>query len=204
MKFAKIAAILVALSTVAITPAFADDTNNTTTTNAAETTTASDLRNSADNAANAGKAEANAEADKEIVEKVAETVAGGGEVLPKADSDLSDGIDNMDEAGEAVSLLVKAFNDKNWFLFTGILLMFLIFGLRYFKVTDKLGITGGGLLAFSISLGVVLSIAVEFTLVGGAFTWGKLGGAIGVGVMEGLVASGAWEAAKGKLKGLTA
>ena len=210
MRFAKIAAIVVALSTIAVASAFADDNTNTntntttTTVNTAETTTASDLRGSADAAANAGKAEAQTNTDKKVVETVAETVAGGGEVLPSADSDVSDGVDSIDEAKEAVSLLVKAFNDKNWMLFTGILLMLLIFGLRYFKVTDKLGIEGKGLLAFSISLGVITSVAVELTLVGGAFSWAKLGGAVGVGVMEGLIASGAWEAAKSHLKGLTA
>ena len=192
MRFAKYAAVLAALTAFVYTasPAFAEDPQPDTTS----------LRESADNAANAGAAEANADADKAVVEKVAEAVAGGGEVLPKAGSNPLDGIDNMDEAGEAVSLLVKAFNDKNYFMVTGILLMFGIFGMRKFKVTDKLGITGGGLLAFSISLGVVLSIAIEFTLVEGAFTWAKLGSAALIGATEGLIAGGAWEAAKGHLK----
>ena len=193
MKFLKTAVLLAAVSF-----AFAP-----THTFAEEPTPTSDLRKSADDAANAGKSEGASNDEKAVVEKVAETVAGGGETLPSADNDIKDGVDNVSEASEAVSVMVKAFNDKNWFLFTGCLLMLLIFGLRYFKVTDKFGIKGGGLLAFSISLGVIGSVAVELTLVGGAFTWGKLFGAIGVGVMEGLIACGAWEAAKGKLKGLT-
>ena len=195
MRFMRLAAILVAFTAFTSTPAYADDPQPDTT---------SELRKSADEAANAGESEAEANSEKEVAEKAAEVIAGGGEVLPKAGSDLSDGIDNMDEAGEAVSVLVKAFNDKNWFLFTGVIMMLLVFGLRVSGLTAKAGIEGGGLLALTIGIGVISSIAVEFTLVEGGFTWAKLGGAAGIGVMNALIASGAWEATKGKLKSMTA
>ncbi len=188
MRFLKVAAILAAFITISTTPAFADDPPPTT-----------DLREAADNAANAGSNEAEANDDKEVAEKAAEVIAGGGEVLPSADTDLKDGVDDMSEAGEVVSMLITAFKDKNWTLVTGLLMMLLIFGLRYFKLLDKVGITGKGLLALSISIGVVGSVGVELAFIEGT-GWASILVAIGIGISNGLVATGAWEAFKSPLK----
>lgn len=190
MRIAKFAAILVAFTALTTTTAFAEPPPTDTT---------SELRKSADDAANAGSAEADANAEKEVAEKAAEVIAGGGEVLPSADSNLKDGVDNMSEAGEVATMLIQAFKDKNWTLVTGLLMMLLIFGLRYFKLTDKLGIEGKGLLALSISIGVVGSVGVELAFIEGT-GWQSILVAIGIGISNGLVATGAWEAMKSPLK----
>lgn len=159
----------------------------------AEEPTPNDLRNSAEAAADATNGEANDGEAKDAAEKVVEATVGEGATLPSADAEagLKDGVDDIGEASVVIPMIVKAFQDKNWAVFVGGLLMLLIFLLNKFGVMAMLKLEGWKIAAFSIGLGVVSQVAVELLFSDGAVVM-----AIFMGISNGLVATGFYEVVK--------
>lgn len=180
MKFLK--TILIAFAVFSCAPAFAEDT---------------DLRGSAEAAAEASADEANANDAKEVAEKVVETTVAEGATLPEAKSGLEDGVDDIGEASEVAMILVKAFQDKNWAVVIGGILMLLIFVLNKAGVMQALKLDGWKVAAFSVGLGVASQVSVELFLSSG--DWAT---ALAMGISNGLVATGFWELIKSPVKAI--
>ncbi len=93
--------------------------------------------------------------------------------------------ENLEEAAEEVSLLIKAAKDKNWALVIGLALSLLVFGANRFGLKDKVGgkavpwVTAG--LAVSAVLGAGLSSGVA------------LAECLSQGLVVGVAAIGGWE-----------
>ena len=136
MKFLQ--TILIAMTLMASTSAFAQDTDA--------------LRGSADVAAEKSVEAADKGEAAEAAEKVVEAVVAEGETLPDAEAKkgLEDGVDDMGEASEVASIIMKAFQEKNWAVFVGGILMLLIFLLNKFGVMEMLKLKGWGIAAFSV------------------------------------------------------
>ncbi len=182
MKFLQ--SLLLITAVFACNPALAEDT---------------DLRGSAETAAEAGKEEANANDAKEVAEKVVEATVADGETLPEASKGAEDGVDDLGEASEVAMVIVKAFQDKNWAVVVGGILMLLIFLLNKMGVMEMLKLEGWKVAAFSVGLGVVSQVGVELFLSSGDWVM-----AIVMGVSNGLVATGFWELIKSPVKAIAA
>tara|TARA_X000000950_G_scaffold240276_3_gene293236 strand:- start:2809 stop:3390 length:582 start_codon:yes stop_codon:yes gene_type:complete len=181
MKFLQ--TILIVLTVMVSTNAVAQDTDA--------------LRGSADVAAEKSKVDADKGEAADAAEKVVEAVVAEGETLPDAEAKkgLEDGVSDMGEAAEVTSIIMKAFQDKNWAVFIGGILMLIIFLLNKFGVMQMLKLEGWGIAAFSVGLGVVSQVAIELTLLQGDVLT-----AILMGVSNGLVATGFWELVKSPVK----
>ena len=160
-----------------------------------------DLRNSAEVAADATKEEVASNDAADAAEKVVEAVVGEGATLPSADSEagIKDGVDDIGEASEVGMMLVKAFKDKNWAVFVGGILMLLIFLLNKLGLMAKMKLEGWKVAAFSVGLGVVSQVSVEL-----AFSQGDWVMALVMGISNGLVATGFWELVKSPVKAVMA
>lgn len=178
MKFLQ--SLLFVMAVFACNPAMAEDT---------------DLRNSAETSAEASKDEATANDAKEVAEKVVEATVADGETLPEADKGAEDGVDDLGEASEVAMVIVKAFQDKNWAVVVGGILMLLIFLLNKMGVMAMLKLEGWKVAAFSVGLGVVSQVGVELFLSSGDWVM-----ALAMGISNGLVATGFWELIKSPVK----
>ena len=92
-------------------------------------------------------------------------------------------------------ILVKAFQDKNWAVVIGGILMLLIFVLNKAGVMQALKLDGWKVAAFSVGLGVASQVSVELFLSSG--DWAT---ALAMGISNGLVATGFWELIKSPVK----
>ena len=156
-----------------------------------------DLRGSANAAAEAAKDEVADNETKEVAEKIIETTVAEGETLPAAGAGVEDGVDDVAEATEVVTAIVKAFQEKNWSVVVGGILMLLIFLLNKFGVMQMLKLDGWKVAAFSVGLGVVSQVSVELFLSSGDWVM-----ALTMGISNGLVATGFWELIKSPVKAI--
>ena len=126
--------------------------------------------------------EAPAEVTTEAPAEEAEAPATEEAPAEEAESEIPE---NLEEAAEEVSLLIKAAKDKNWALVIGLALSLLVFGANRFGLKDKVGgkavpwVTAG--LAVSAVLGAGLSSGVA------------LAECLSQGLVVGVAAIGGWE-----------
>jgi hypothetical protein len=133
----------------------------------------------------AKEADAAPDADADAAPDAAPAAEGEPTEAPEASATADEVPQDLTEASEAVSLMVKAVQDKNWALAVGFLMMLLVFIANKFGLKNKVGSKALPWVVMGLSVASVSGAALSAGL--------AIPDAVVQGILAGVAAIGGWE-----------